>query len=88
MQDQQFSPEFIRHLRSVCKHHPHALGFSDADIHRALGVTVTTVRSYLRKYAQDLLVPRVYLYYGVTVYTSRPISVRIPVWQDSCLLRN
>ena len=65
MQHQQFSPKFIRHLRSVCKHHPHprvrqqvqavlwhALGFSDADIARALGVTGATVRSYLRKYAR------------------------------------
>ena len=65
MQDQQFSPECIRHLRSVCQHHPHprvrqqvqavlwhALGFSDSDIARVLGVTVATVRSYLRKYAQ------------------------------------
>ena len=30
-----------------------ALGFSDADIARALGVTVATVRSHLRKCAQD-----------------------------------
>ena len=65
MHNQQFSPELIRHLRSIIKYHPHprvrqpvqavlwhALGFSDADIARALGVTVVTVRSYLRKYAQ------------------------------------
>ncbi len=65
MQDQEFSPELIRHLRNVCKHHPHprvrqqvqavlwhALDFSDPDIALALGVTVETVRSYLGKYAQ------------------------------------
>ena len=23
MQDQEFSPELIGHLRGVCKHHPH-----------------------------------------------------------------
>ena len=81
----QVSEKMISQLREFRKHHPHfrvrqkidavlmhALDFAQDDIARFLGVTDTTVRSYMREYAEGGLDARLHFEVGGSVSKLTP----------------